>query len=137
MIFAEFEVELQNGTFKIELDRPCQCFIGLVEFHLPSINDMDLPDNVVELTCDQIDSTFLNPKRLLKRLVFEQTGNYYNHFEAKNIQFQAVDSQDKFLSFQLKRSSKSHRLAFEFSSIGYITLAFKPFENEDRRWIRI
>ena len=137
MIFAEFQVDLKNGEFTIELDRPCQCFVGLAEFHLPSINDPDLPDNVVELSCDQIDSTFFNPERLLKRLVFEQVGDgYYNHYEAKNIQFKPIDSQDKYLTFKLKRTSKSHELAFELMSKAYITLAFKPFGTDNPRWIR-
>ena len=45
MIFSDFEVDVRKGSFKIELDRPCQFYVGLVAFHLPSIDDPDVPHN--------------------------------------------------------------------------------------------
>ena len=138
MIFSDFEVDASKGSFKIELDRPCQCYVGLVAFHLPSIDDPDVPHNVVELSCDQIDSEFMNPKRLLKRLVFEKVDefdHYFNHYDAHHIDFKPIDSQDKFLSFKIERPN--HGLSFEAGTTAYITLAFKPFNSDHRRWIRI
>ena len=59
---------LKNGVFQLELNESCKCEIGLVEFNLPNINQNGHDENSVVITCDQIDSNFDNPGRILKNI---------------------------------------------------------------------
>ena len=68
MRFLSVEATPRNGEFKIQLNEPCKCNIGLVDIILPNINQRNKDNNCVDIYCDQIDSNFDNPKRLLKRL---------------------------------------------------------------------
>ena len=106
MRFISVEVHPRDGEFKIQLNEPCKCNIGLVDIILPNINQRNKDNNCIDIFCDQIDSNFDNPKRLLKRLFFEsvQEAQTSNIWEAKIINFQPIDSQDKFLTFKIRRT---------------------------------
>lgn len=132
-----------EGVIKVALSEPCKCFVALAEFHIPNTNQKAHEENFIDITCEQIDSTFLNPKRLLKRICFERIHDHqvYNHFEAKNLDFQLVDSTDKFLTLHVFRTKEPHKLRFVKGHADltvYYTLAIKPIdENDVDRWIGI
>ena len=138
MKFINARAEIVKGSFRLDLSEPCNCYIGLVEFHLPNINRRANNENTIDLTCDQIDSTFDNPRRLLKRLCFEKVyeGNY-NHFEARFIDFKRVDSEDKFLTFNISRTIGNKNVNFAKavdSEMIYYTLAIKPINEASTKW---
>ena len=106
MRFLSREAYLHEGEFRVDLNTLCRCKIGLVDIILPNINQKHKDNNCIDIYCDQIDSNFDNPKRLLKRLYFESVGETQrsNIWEAKIINFQPVDSDDKYLTFKVRRS---------------------------------
>ena len=140
MIFVYDEAKVENGTFTHYLSKPCNCFIGLVEFHLPSINDHESKENFIDITCDQINSTYENPKRLLRRICFERLSNRetYNNWEAIHIDFKRVDSDENFLHFRINRTLNKTPIEFNRSINDrrvFYTLAIKPIgANDDERW---
>ncbi len=142
MKFIAYKTKVVNGEFKIELDRPCKCRVALAEFNLPNINELKTDENTIDIQCKQIDSTFDNPHRILKTICFNKVDTgyaYYNQWTARHFEFQDVDSQDKFLTFQIKRSIDGKIVRFHSSLVGdpeiFFTLVFEPIKNDCLRWI--
>ena len=136
MKFVSVRGHLRNGQINIQLDRPHRCFVALAEFYLPSIEDRNGRENNVDIYCDQIDSSFDNPNRLLKRLIFNhnRSHQFYNCFEAKWFDFKQLDSQDKFLTLRIKRTN-GKAMIFKSDSEIFLTLVFKT--DTDDKWIHI
>ena len=129
--------DLHAGTFTIELDRPCRCYVGLVEWHMPSLDSKHYTDNVVDISCEQIDSSFDNPKRLLKRVVSSNVKwQHMVHFMPKFIEFKLVDSQDRYLKFNVKKFG-GENMNFPSNSTAHIVLAFRPITEKEDRWLCI
>ena len=144
MKFVATSANVVNGEFKLELDGPCKCRVALVEFNLPNINQQNCDENSVELSCTQIDSTFDNPNRILKTLCFNRVRGdaHYNQWSTQNLEFHDIDSQDKFLTFNIKRAIggkpiRFHKSVMSESPTIFLTLAFEPIKNECRRWSNI
>ena len=137
MKFITKSIDLSSSTFKIQLDRPCRCYIGLVEWHMPCFDSKHYNDNVVDITCEQIDSSFEHPKRLLKRVVSSNVKwQHMTHFMPKFIDFQLVDSQDRFLTFNISRFD-GHKLVFPESKTAHLVLALRPISDKEERWVYI
>ena len=136
MKFLSVRGKLVNDEINIQLDRPCRCLVALAEFFLPSIEDKNGRENNVDIFCEQIDSSFDNPSRLLKRLIsnHNRSHQFYNCFEAKWFDFKVLDSQDKFLTLKIKRTN-GKEMIFKSDSEIFLTLAFK--NDTDDMWIRI
>ena len=135
MNFVKVEAFPIRGRFEIELPEAFIGKIGLLEFSLPCINHREIPNNYVEITCDQLDPT-LNPKRIFKRLFYPRTQvtNQANFWEAKIIEYHDVNTSDKFLSFKIDRLNgpisfhrnvKDHRI---FATIVFVD------ESEKEKW---
>lgn len=145
-ISGKANVNPSVGEIRIPLSEPCKCYVALAEFHLPNTNQKAHDENFVDITCEQIDSNFGNPKRLLKRICFERCtdSQLYNHFVAQNLDFQLIESTDKFLTLKISRTKPPHKIRFARSlqdTIVYFTLAIKHIETggqeENDRWITI
>lgn len=138
MNFITVKAQLENGKIIVPLDKSCRCFIALSEFYLPSIDTKHSNENNIDITCDQIDSCFFNPDRLLKRLIFNETkpNQTYNRFEARCLDFKLLDSQDKFLTLHIKRTN-GQRIRFKGNSDIFLTIVLKPLREGDDKWIRI
>ena len=147
MIFIPVRSRLNNGKITVNLNRICKlCHIGIVDFYLPSINEKDIPENTIDVTCEQIDSTFWNPKRLLKRVCFDRVerNDYYNKWQAHIIEYHRVDSAEQFLTFHVSRSISTaegeHNIKFhKFSNQSedveiFFTLALKPITDSESKW---
>ena len=132
-----------EGEIRVQLSEPCKCYVALAEFHIPNTNQKSHDENFIDITCEQIDSTFTNPRRLLKRICFERINDaqIYNHFEARRLDFQLVDSTDKFLTLKIERTIPPRKLRFvrNLNDLTiYYTIALKKIgEKEDDRWIAI
>ena len=133
MKFMAVRGRLINGEIKVELDRPCKCQIALAEFYIPSIIGKSGYENNIDVYCDQIDSSFDNPNRLLKRLIFNQSRlhKFYNCFEAKWFDFKLLDSQDKFLTLRIRRTNGQ---VIKGDDEIFLTLVFNK---DDDKWFRI
>ena len=132
-------VQPVNGKFTIDLSHKTDCFIALSEISVPNINSGGQLQNSIDIKCDQINSTFENPKRLLKRICFNRLKSrgdqYYNQWEANFLDFQQIDSNQKVLSFSITRTFGGSPI--EFSDVVqdkkiFLTLALKPYEENDR-----
>ena len=137
MKFITHSFDLTSGSFTIELDRPCRCYVGLVEWHMPSFDSKHYSDNIVDITCEQIDSSFDNPKRLLKRVVSSNVKwQHMTHYAPKFIDFKLIDSQDRILTFKIKRFSGEELVCPE-NSTTHVVLALKKIEEKEDRWLCI
>lgn len=134
MIFRSLAVNLNHGKFTVDLKEPCKCRVGLVALILPCINQRDKPNNAIQIICNQIDQTFDNPDRLLKRIYFDKLSisNASNSYEAKLIEFQEINSSERFLEFSIQRLSgypvKFHRNTTDHRV--FITLAIDLMEDD-------
>ena len=137
MKFITKSFDLTKGSFSIELDRPCRCYVGLVEWHMPTFDSKHYADTVIDISSDQIDSSLDNPKRLLKRVV---TSNHkwqqMTHYNPNFIDFKLVDSQDRFLTFNIKRFN-GQALQCPDNPTAHVVLAFKPINEKEDRWLCI
>lgn len=136
MKFITKAIDLSSGDFTLQLDRACRCYIGLVEWHMPCLDKKG--DNVIDITCDQIDSDFENPKRLLKR-VFPGDENWkkMTHYMPNFIDFKLIDSQDRFLNFKVRLTSGNSSVKFDKSTVAHMVLAIRPINEKDDMWLRI
>ena len=101
-----FYSKLQNGVVEIPLGHQCKCYVGLVSITLPNIIRDDIDDQFqdINISCDQIDSTMANRKRLLRRICVEKNKNFYTTHEFKNILYFPVDSSDEKLTIRIRDS---------------------------------
>lgn len=139
MEFKSYKIYLSgSGNFQIKMNESCHCQMALADFHIPNINQHGFEENGVELTCEQIDSTFDNPRRLVKRLLFNRLSKdeNFNSWEAKWFDFKLVDSNDDFLNFTIKRLNKhSVRVNKNVKDrFIYLTLVFKPISEKKLHW---
>ena len=144
MKFVATSANVINGEFKLEMDKPCKCRVALVEFNLPNINQQGNDENSVDITCSQIDSTYDNPNRILKTLCFNRVRGdaHYNQWTTQHFEFHDIDSQDKYLTFQIKRAIDGKAIRFHKSVTSnhptiFFTLVFEPIKNECKRWANI
>ena len=137
MKFITKSFDLSKGSFTIELDRPCRCYVGLVEWHMPSFDIKHYTDNIVDISCEQIDSSFDNPKRLLKRVVSSNAKwQHMTHYTPYFIDYKMIDSQDRFLKFTIKRFD-GEKLEFPGTKIAHAVLVLKPINEKEDKWLCI
>jgi len=126
MKLVEYQVNLNNDTIQIPLGEQCNCYVGLVEITLNNFNTRGFANNSIRITCDQIDSTFDNPNRILRTIPLNphRTNEYLHTWKTSFIKFVKVDSQDQFLTLKINRVT-GEKLAFHnIDHRTYFTLAF-------------
>ena len=143
MIFVPVRGTLRDGKITLQLNKPLySCQIGLLDFSIPSINERHSVQNSLDITCDQIDSTVWNPKRILKRICFDRVTvyNFYNLWNARVIEFHPIDSADTFLTFNIQRTLGTGEVVYEvqrgnvYDPEIFFTIVIKPIKNEESRW---
>ena len=138
MIFRSVEARLKGGSFTVELNNSCEGRISLVDIILPCINVKDKSNNSIQIICDQLDSSFENPERLLKRIYFNKLNisNTSNFWEAKILDFRELNSSDNFLTFHIERLH-GHPIKFH-RNVGdhrvFLTLAFEERNEKIDTW---
>ena len=98
-----------DGVINIPLKNACICDIGLVSITFPYTgrNKVDQCYRDLEISCDQVDSTVLNSKRLLRRICTpyqfpnHETPDVYTTHEFETILFFPIDSTDKKLTIRI------------------------------------
>ena len=134
MKFVNYKVVLKGDTITVPLDRPCKCNIGVAEISIPEIlSNKGEFDNTIDITCDQVDSTFDNPERLLRRIPFGkiEAKQYYQTWVAKHIHMNTVDSQDRFLTIKIRRTSNQKVLFYPIQEDRHILLTLAFTDNSD------
>jgi len=136
MKFVNYKVVLKGDTITIPLDRPCKCNIGVAEISIPEISSHKGEfDNAIDITCDQIDSSFDNPERLLRRIPFGKIKpkQYYQTWAAEHIHMYTVDSNDKFLTIKIRRTSNQKDLFYPIQEDMqlFLSLAFTNIDLPD------
>ena len=133
MKFVEYSAHLTDGVVKIELDKPCNGYVALVEISMANFNKKNSAQNVINIKCDQIDSTFENPNRSLRRVPFTRySTNAYVTWVAKHLQMEKIDSNDKFLTLRFSRAMGDPAIIFVKDNTIFFTLAFA--ENTESNW---
>ena len=118
-----------NGVIKVFLGSTFTGYIGLVDITLPRL---DVKRSIINISCDQVDSTCLNRKRLLKSLYHDGSDGYQYH-QFKNIMYQKLDSSDYNLSIRLYDDRGPIQL--KSSEPVLMTLQLQP--DTPQRWINM
>ena len=133
----------EEGIIEIPLLTECKCKIGSASISLPNINRTKHSDvyQEIEISCDQVDSTFLNPKRLLRKICTEKNAKFYNHFEFENIYHFELDSADHKLTFRIRDQNGPIWIPKYFerkSNPQNVTLCLQlqPIDDQNDRWIK-
>ena len=133
----------ENGIIEIPLLTECKCKIGLVSLSIPNINrsKYNTKFQEIDILCDQVDSTYLNPKRLLRRICTEKNEQFYNHFEFKSIVYFNLDSADRKLTIRIKDQfgpiwiPQYHSKEANAQHVT-IVLNLQPIGDQNDRWIK-
>lgn len=140
MKFINYKVAIEDDVLKIPLDKPCNGKVGLAEISISVFNAKNIYDNAIDITCDQIDSTFENPNRLLRRIPLNRSDpkDFYQAWTARHLYMETLDSNDKFLTLHINRTKSGEPVEFTRSlKIGvdevYLTLAFSD-STDSQRW---
>ena len=103
-----------RDTITIPLPEQVNGYVGLVEATFNNFNLHSANENFIDITCDQLETSFENPTRLLRRVPFLKfgSGEYMHTWKADHIIFQKFSSQDKFLTLKFNRSDSGKPLTF-------------------------
>ena len=111
MITLSVSVIPVNGCIEIPLATKQNCYIGILDISLPR---MENEEGLVSISCDQVDSTIYNRKRILRafyiRTVYEKSRAYvYQQFD--HITYHKLDSSDQKLTIRLKDQNGALKFA--------------------------
>ena len=87
----------ENGVIEIFLGAKYEGYIGLVDISMPCI---DVKRTVLSISCDQVDSTCFNRKRILRRVHIDNSAGY-QYIQFQNIMYYKLDSSDYKLTIRL------------------------------------
>ena len=99
--------EIKNDRVQVSLDVPFNYLIGIVDIMINDISkksdiSTELTSFPLQINCNQIDSNFLNVKKVLRRFLISKksrSGNFFRWESSNDIVFQKIDSQNNFLTF--------------------------------------
>ena len=102
MITLSVSVIPDNGVIEIPLANKQNGYIGILDISLPRIENQEA---LISISCDQVDSTIYNRKRILRafyiRTVYEASRAYvYQQFE--HITYHKLDSSDEKLTIRIR-----------------------------------
>jgi len=119
----------ENGVIKVFLGAKYNGYVGLVDIAIPKLD----PDkSILYISCDQVDSTCLNRKRLLK-VIHVDNENGYDYRQFQNIMYYKLDSSDYHLTIRLYNDNGPIKL--QSSDPVLITLLLQP--DTPQRWINM
>ena len=118
-----------NGVVEVFLGSKYDGFVGLVDISLPRLVNENV---VVSISCDQVDSTCFNRKRLLRRIYTSNTNEYITH-EFHNVMYYKLDSSDYKLTIRL--FDDSGPLKFKTSEPVLMTLNLQ--QEYPKHWLNV
>ena len=93
--------QVTNGLLEIPMGKQCDCYIGLVSISIPNLHTRHVDCHEISIACDQIDSTVLNPKRLLRRIYYISKNIAYTTFQFQTVTYNKIDSADSTLTIRM------------------------------------
>jgi|TARA_B110000977_G_C10915275_1_gene430885 hypothetical protein len=128
-------------SFRFDLNKYYENYlIGLVDFQMGALKD----PNFIEISCNQIDSTVENPKRILKNIFFNRVNNTsrdkYLSWSNFNIAFYPLDSCINHLELKITKQNGTPFIAKEFMANDpkiILTLALVPIKTKENKWVCI
>lgn len=118
-----------NGVIEVFLGVKVNGYLGLVDIAFPEI---DTTSTVVSISCDQVDSTCFNRKRILRIFHNENSESYTSH-QFNNITYYKLDSSDYKLTIRL--FDDNGPITFKNLSPVIITLNLKY--EQPKKWINM
>lgn len=118
-----------DGIIKVFLGSKYNGYIGLVDITMPRL---DIKRSVVNVSCDQVDSTCFNRKRLLK-VIYNDGSDGYQYHQFPNIMYYKLDSSDYNLTIRLFDDRGPIKL--RSSEPVLMTLHLQP--DTPQRWINM
>lgn len=119
----------ENGEIKVFLGSKYNGYIGLVDISLPQLNH---ERSIVHISCDQVDSTCFNRKRLL-RIIHVDNKSGYQCIQFQNIMYYKLDSSDYHLTIRMYNENGPIKLQSPEPVL--ITLSLQP--DTPQRWINM
>ena len=93
---------LNKGTVEVDVDHPFECHIGLVSISLPSIKLLNRKITEIYVSCDQVDSTRNNRKRLIQVLGYgKNQARQWTTYDFSTILYYNIDSSERKLTFRI------------------------------------
>ena len=94
--------KLKNGVIEVPLVSSCRCHIGLVSISIPTIIRSNSKINTIFVSCDQVDATVTNPKRLLRAFGYDKNqSRQWTVYEFNTILYHRIDSSEKKLTLRI------------------------------------
>ena len=93
-----------DGHLQVDLGKTCNCLVGLVEITFPPLSIADDYARQIDVCCSEIDRTFTNPNRILRRVFINKTRfdvKFYRTVHFQHILYQKIDSFGRFLNIYL------------------------------------
>jgi len=118
-----------NGVIDIFLGTKFNGYVGIIDISLPQV---DTETTIVSISCDQVDSTCYNRKRLL-RLFSNTNSNDYTTHQFSQIMYYKLDSSDYKLTIRL--SDQEGPLTFKHLQPVVMTINMQP--DRPKKWINI
>ena len=119
----------ENGALKVFLGSKYNGYLGLVDIALPQL---DTERSTVYISCDQVDSTCFNRKRLLRIIhTGNKPGYFYRQFQ--NIMYYKLDSSDYHLTIRIYNDDGP--ITFKSAEPVLVTLGLQP--DTPQRWINM
>ena len=118
-----------DGVIDVFLGSKFNGYVGLVDITLPRI---ETSTNIVSVSCDQVDSTCFNRKRLL-RVFYNRNLKEYTSHEFTQILYNKIDSSDYKLTIRL--FDDEGPLTFTHLKTVVITLNLQP--DQPKKWMNV
>ena len=118
-----------HGVIDIFLGVKVDGYVGLIDISLPRI---DTDTTIVSLSCDQVDSTCFNRKRLLRVFCNKNEKDYTTH-EFNHVMYYKLDSSDYKITLRL--FDENGPLTFQSLKPVVLTLNLQP--DQPKRWINM
>ena len=143
MKFIIYSAIPESGVIRIPLMTECKCKIGISSIIMPNISRQrkNMRFSEVDIICDQVDSSLLNPKRMLQKICINKNDNPYTTIAFQSVSFFPIDSSDHEFTIRIKDQYGPIVIPSKINgelngSLVTISLQIRPIEIENDRWIK-
>ena len=118
-----------KGVLEVFLGTKYNGSVGLVDISFPPT---DTYRTIISISCDQVDSTCFNRKRLL-RVVYNENSKGYAYHQFKNVMYYKLDSSDYKLTIRLFDDNGP----LTFTSLEPVLMTLNMQPDYPKHWINI
>ena len=143
MKFIIFSAIQESGVIRLPLMTECKLEIEISSKIMPNISRQrkNMRFSEVDIICDQVDSSLLNPKRMLQKICINKNDNPYTTIAFQSVSFFPIDSSDHEFTIRIKDQYGPIVIPSKINgelngSLVTISLQIRPIEIENDRWIK-